>query len=139
MTCGIYIIEFKTPVWGWYIGQSKNIEARWLQHKKDYSDGNSQKKLHEAFSNVKQPPIFKILIECHEDWLNILEEEFYAAYIQRDMQARRSPYWKSLNTKVLSENKYLIKDLPYRYKHNPKAFIHPTLSKKIALGLRDLG
>jgi predicted GIY-YIG superfamily endonuclease len=39
MICGIYIIEFKTPVWGWYVGQSQDVESRWKQHKKKAADG----------------------------------------------------------------------------------------------------
>jgi predicted GIY-YIG superfamily endonuclease len=73
MTIGIYILKFEgtNKV---YIGQSVNIEGRYISHKTSLKCGNSPKKLQEAY-NVFGTPSMEILVECTKDELNINEEE----------------------------------------------------------------
>jgi hypothetical protein len=73
MTCGIYKLEFK-GLDGVYIGQSINIEIRYISHKYSLKKGTGARKLQEAY-NIYGAPSLSILLECTEEELNINEQE----------------------------------------------------------------
>lgn len=76
MTVGIYKLSFGPKV---YIGQSKNIEARYLDHLRDLKANISSKKLNEAFVQYGYP-ILEILLEVCEEELNAAEKEAILIY-----------------------------------------------------------
>lgn len=73
MTIGIYKLVF-TGTDAVYIGQSNNIELRYVSHCTSLRGGNASAKLQEAFDLYGLPTI-EILIECTVDELDSLEEE----------------------------------------------------------------
>lgn len=82
MTCGIYKLSFKGTD-KVYIGQSHNIEKRFLEHKKVLLSGLASIKLIEAYQLYGMPTL-DILIECDEHELDLEEEaaiEVWDSYI----------------------------------------------------------
>lgn len=73
MTCGIYRLVFNGTD-KVYIGQSKNIEKRYLDHIKTIRLGLASVKLTEAF-NMYGKPSFDILVVCTEEELDDNENE----------------------------------------------------------------
>jgi GIY-YIG catalytic domain len=70
MTSGIYLLKFsKGSV---YVGQAVNISQRWKQHNDKFLKGQAANKMQYAF-NTQGMPEGSILIECHKDYLDILE------------------------------------------------------------------
>lgn len=104
MTTGIYLLTFKKPVWGWYVGKSTNIEKRYLQHLDQLTKGTHARKLQDAYAGTKKPPELKVLVTCHKDWLDILETDLYAGVKSYYNRAKRAPYYTCLNSVTLSED-----------------------------------
>jgi hypothetical protein len=73
MTCGIYKLKFNNTN-KLYIGQSINIEDRYLSHIRNMRSNNSSNKLLEAY-NIYGIPQYEIILECAEDELDIYENE----------------------------------------------------------------
>lgn len=73
MTCGIYILNFNgtSKV---YVGQSQNIETRYLQHLVSMKNGTANTKLLEAYQ-LYGAPTYTIVAECSIGELGSLEEE----------------------------------------------------------------
>lgn len=73
MPCGIYIIRFNNTD-KVYIGQSKAVEARILQHLSKLRNGKSPAKLQDAYNQygIKD---YETLIECEPPELDSLEKE----------------------------------------------------------------
>lgn len=73
MTCGIYRLVFRgtSKV---YVGQSKNIEARYLDHISGFNKGIGSIKLLNAVA-LYGLPILDILVECGENELDSNENE----------------------------------------------------------------
>lgn len=110
MTTGIYLLLFKSPAWGWYVGKSKNIENRFQEHCLKLSQDSHTKKLQEAYNSCKRkPPELIILTKCHEDWLDILEKDLFGAVASYYARKSRAPYYSSLNHVILSEELNLPK------------------------------
>lgn len=136
MTTGIYLLTFKKPVWGWYIGKSVDIENRYSQHILSLTSGTHTKKLQDAFYKCKKPPELKILAECHKDWLDILEHDLFKAAASYYSRAKRPPYFVCLNTLHLESTVHI---------NNKKKYIRLldfsevlTQNKPIKMGLLDL-
>jgi hypothetical protein len=108
MTVGIYLIEFKKPVWGWYVGQSTDIENRFLQHKELFSKGKHTCNLQEAYARCATP-VYSILNTCHRDWLDVLESIYYMQFKARCIV--RPPYRSMLNTQSIHRD-----DIPVKYR-----------------------
>lgn len=79
MTIGIYklIFEGTDKV---YIGQSKNIEYRFREHKYALRNGLSSKKLLQAYTEYGEPVGYEILCECEVTELDTLENEAIELY-----------------------------------------------------------
>jgi hypothetical protein len=76
MTTGIYLLVFKT---GLYIGQARDCERRWQQHRADLLQGKHTKRLQQAYrDSANTLPETQILLECHPDLLNHYEAIFIA-------------------------------------------------------------
>ncbi len=75
MTTGIYRITF--PDGSDYIGKSINVEERWRQHIDKMEKGTAAKPMQMKWDKYRD---FKaeLLIECHEDHIDILEETLIA-------------------------------------------------------------
>lgn len=74
MTCGIYKITNKING-KIYIGQSINIEQRWLKHKFKYEDPKGY--FHKAVRKYgTESFIFEIVVECPKEHLNLFEIVF---------------------------------------------------------------
>lgn len=73
MTSGIYQLNFKHQAV--YIGQSQDIETRMRQHSDKMLKGTAAKKMQQAYLNWGMPDAV-IVIECHRDYLDILETWF---------------------------------------------------------------
>ena len=73
MTCGIYKLSFKGTN-GVYIGQSENIEGRFIKHISNMKKHKSAKKLQYAYDTYGTPSI-EVLAECDEAELDEFENE----------------------------------------------------------------
>ena len=78
MTTGIYQLNFNNQAY--YIGQSQDLETRWKQHSDKFLKGKSVKKMQDAYDEFGMPEA-AILIECHKDYLDIMES--YYISVQR--------------------------------------------------------
>lgn len=78
MTIGIYCLTFSgtNKV---YIGQSINIEKRYMQHKRSFLQVKASVKLQEAY-NLYGIPSLSILLECNIEELNSSEKEAIEIY-----------------------------------------------------------
>lgn len=72
MTCGIYKLNFEGTD-KVYIGQSHNIEKRFIEHKKVLISGLASIKMLDAYALYGMPS-YEILIECEESELDSEEE-----------------------------------------------------------------
>lgn len=70
MTSGIYQLNFNDQAY--YIGQSQDLEARWKQHAEKFKAGKAAKKMQDAYDELGMPTV-NVLIECHKDYLDIME------------------------------------------------------------------
>lgn len=75
MTSGIYRLNFDNQAY--YVGQSQDLEARWKQHADKFLKGKSAKKMQDAYDAYGMPNA-TILIECHKDYLDIMENYYIA-------------------------------------------------------------
>jgi len=99
MTCGIYVLKFKdtTRV---YLGQSIDIENRYLSHIQSMKAGKSSRKLMEAY-NTWGTPSYEVVLECSEDELNYNENEAIQIFNSFNdgfnslETAEEMPKWKS--------------------------------------------
>ena len=80
MTSGIYQLNFNDQAY--YVGQSQDLETRWKQHSDKFLKGKSVKKMQDAYEEFGMPNA-SILIECHKDYLDIMESYYIA--IQRKL------------------------------------------------------
>lgn len=78
MTTGIYILKF-IGTDRVYVGQSKNIERRFISHKNILKQGTGAKKLQEAYNRYGAPSM-EILLECDPSELDSLEKEAIEIY-----------------------------------------------------------
>jgi len=70
MTTGIYQLNFNDQAY--YIGKSVDIETRWKQHTNKFLKHTAATQMQYAYDQVGMPA-FGIVIECHKDYLDILE------------------------------------------------------------------
>lgn len=70
MTTGIYQLNFNDQAF--YIGQSLDIEQRWRQHTDKFRKGTAAQKMQYAYNKVGMPNFYYVL-ECHKDYLDIME------------------------------------------------------------------
>lgn len=75
MTSGIYQLNFNDQAY--YIGQSQDMESRWKQHEDKFAKGKSAKKMQDAY-DAHGMPTATILLECHKDYLDIMENYYIA-------------------------------------------------------------
>lgn len=73
MTTGIYILRFDNTD-KVYIGQSLDIEDRFVKHRSAFNRNAAPPKLQQAFNTYGMPAL-EILVECGTKDLNILEKE----------------------------------------------------------------
>lgn len=78
MTTGIYLLQFEGTD-KVYIGQSLNIELRYISHKTALRCGKGSEKLQKAYQQYGMPNL-KILLECEEHELDINETEAINVY-----------------------------------------------------------
>lgn len=72
MTIGIYLLEFSSGKK--YVGQSSNIEARYVEHcRKLNSNSNKCRLLQNEFNSIREVPTFKVLERCTLEELNSRE------------------------------------------------------------------
>ena len=70
MTSGIYQLNFADQAY--YIGQSQDMETRWKQHADKFLKGKAAAKMQDAYNQLGMPHA-GIVIECHKDYLDIME------------------------------------------------------------------
>lgn len=73
MTTGIYVLKFNNTN-KVYIGQSLDIEDRFIKHKSAFTRGVAAPKLQQAFNTYGMPNL-EVLIECTISELNSTEKE----------------------------------------------------------------
>jgi hypothetical protein len=73
MTCGVYVLLFENTD-KVYVGQSINIEKRFLEHKSSLITTTASKKLQNAYEVFGMPKV-EILLECGSSDLNAKELE----------------------------------------------------------------
>ena len=99
MTCGIYILKFNGTD-KVYVGQSLNIESRYLGHLSDLRRGKSSNKMLDACATYGEPYL-EVLVECQEHELNINENEAIEVFNSVNNgfntleHAEDMPSWKS--------------------------------------------
>lgn len=77
MTCGIYKLTF--PSGNFYIGKSVDIEKRWRQHWENLSKGKHTRAMQAEFERYGDYTQ-EIMLECHEDHIDIVEETYISWY-----------------------------------------------------------
>jgi group I intron endonuclease len=75
MTCGIYKLTFSSG--NFYIGKSIDIDKRWKQHFEAMQKGKHTKLLQQEYNRYGYPKA-EILVECHADHIDIVEESYIA-------------------------------------------------------------
>ena len=73
MTSGIYQLNFDNQAF--YIGQSVDMETRWKQHSDKLRKGTAAAKMQDAYRQLGMP-FAEILIKCHKDHLDTMENYF---------------------------------------------------------------
>jgi hypothetical protein len=73
MNSGIYKFFFKSG--HFYIGKSIHIDTRWEQHKKKMELGKAAAPVQRCYDTYGMPT-FEVLLDCHEDHIDILENIF---------------------------------------------------------------
>lgn len=113
MSCGIYKIENKMNH-HCYIGQSINIESRWIHHR-NYSKQNSHYPLYMAFEKYGIEQFdFSIVEECSPQKLNEREIywiSYYDSYNNGYNQTTGGDGSSNAVVKLTSEDVYIIYDL----------------------------
>lgn len=94
MTSGIYKLNFNDQAY--YIGQSQDMESRWKQHADKFLKGKSAKKMQDAYDEYGMPEA-TILLECHKDYLDIMENYYIA-------QQKTRPNCLNSSTPALESN-----------------------------------
>jgi len=104
MICGIYKIENlkNNKV---YIGQSIDINRRWIEHKNRYKDENNNCYNLPLYNSIRKNGIenfnFEILEECFETELNKKEEEYivkFNSFLPSGYNISRSGFLQKRNT-----------------------------------------
>ena len=70
MTTGIYQLNFSNQAF--YVGKSIDIETRWKQHTDKFLKRTAATQMQKAYDQLGMPA-FGVYIECHKDYLDILE------------------------------------------------------------------
>lgn len=70
MTSGVYQLTFSSG--DTYIGKSIDCANRWKQHADKFLKGTAAKNMQQAY-NLYGMPDARVLIECHEDHIDIVE------------------------------------------------------------------
>lgn len=73
MTSGIYQLNFDNQAY--YVGQSQDMETRWKQHADKFLKGKAAAKMQDAYNQLGMPSA-RILIECHKDHLDNMENYY---------------------------------------------------------------
>lgn len=94
MSSGIYLLNFNDQAY--YVGQSQDMEARWQQHADKFAKGKSAKKMQDAY-DAHGMPESSILLECHKDYLDIMENYYIA-------QQKTKPNCLNTTTPALESN-----------------------------------
>lgn len=94
MSSGIYQLNFNNKAY--YIGQSQDLEARWKQHAEKFKAGKAAKKMQDAYDELGMPNV-TVLIECHKDYLDIMESYYIA-------QQRKLPHCLNTTAPTLDPN-----------------------------------
>ena len=79
MASGIYRLNFNNEYF--YVGQSVDIDQRWRQHMDKFYKGTAAEKMQLAF-NAFGDPNGEVLINCHKDYLDIMETYYIHAQKQ---------------------------------------------------------
>jgi hypothetical protein len=77
MTAGIYKLTFSDG--SIYVGKSVNIDKRWKQHAKAFVAGTHTKSMQQAYNKYGEP-VYTIIIYCHPDHIDILENYYIGCY-----------------------------------------------------------
>lgn len=147
MTTGIYCLEFSGTD-KVYIGQSVNIEKRFIQHKNNFINENASYKLMNAFK-LYGLPVLHILEECSKEELDIKEEyyikefnSFYKGFNSTKggssgttaLQGPEAPNSKFTKQQILDTFNYLVSSL-YNYKEiSSKTKVSIGVIKEITRG-----
>lgn len=83
MTTGIYQLNFNNQAF--YVGKSVDIETRWKQHTDKFLKRTAAKQMQYAYDQVGMPA-FGIYIECHKDYLDILEGYYINLHVNHNRQ-----------------------------------------------------
>ena len=108
MTTGIYQLNFHGHAF--YVGQSLDIEMRWKQHADKLKKGTAAQKMQQAYNNYGMPDGV-ILLECHKDYLDIMEN-YYIHECKKYVGCLNTSAPKldpSINYEWLLENIHLLK------------------------------
>jgi hypothetical protein len=105
MTTGIYQLIFSTG--DTYVGQARNITDRYAQHIDKMRDGNAANKMQLAYFASPSLPDLKILLECHEDYLNVMEM-YYIVVINPSLNTVMPKLRSTYEVEILLRNKHML-------------------------------
>lgn len=106
MPSGIYLLKFNDS--NLYIGKSNNIERRWNEHTTKFQKGSAAKAMQNAY-DCYGPPKFIILLECHEDHIDLMESIYIKNNWHRGLLNTTQPSEVSLeDEEVLRDNENLL-------------------------------
>ena len=128
MTCGIYILRFKETN-KVYIGQSIDIEDRFIKHKSSLNRNVAAPKLQNAYYTYGNPSL-EILCECSIQELNDLEKE--AIQIFNSVNCGFNTLYESGNPVLYGDKGGTAKYTNEQYIQVLKLLVstNPTLSKR---------
>jgi hypothetical protein len=113
MKSGIYSLHFGNGFI--YIGKSKNIEARYEQHKEALRKGRAAKPLQNIYDTLRKVPFMEVCIECHPDHLEVMEAYFIN---------------KNLGSKLLNT---IIPKSPFNLDIGPEAYYSYTCPEQTVI------
>jgi GIY-YIG catalytic domain len=108
MTSGIYQLNFNNQAY--YVGQSQDMEIRWKQHADKFLKGKAAAKMQDAYRQLGMPRA-QILIECHKDYLDSMEN-YYIHACKRHPNCLNTSVPKldpSINYQWMLENPQMLK------------------------------
>ena len=107
MTSGIYQLNFGNQAY--YVGQSQNMEVRWKQHADKFRKHKAAEKMQEAYNRYGMP-VAGILIKCHKDYLDTLENYYIAIQKQYPncLNTSAPPPDPNVNYQWLIDNPYIL-------------------------------
>jgi hypothetical protein len=88
MASGIYKLTFASGKF--YVGKSIDLESRWLQHANKFTLGTAAKSMQAEYNRCGMPDA-SVILYCHRDHIDLMEEWFIDQLYDADMLNTSKP------------------------------------------------